>query len=314
MQLGTYSSTTLERILYFVPKDSHRFRVPKIYIFNSSPILSKLIRATLGSSGDANSEASLPVVQLPESGEVLHCLFTFVFPVTPLLPTTPEEIMKLLSVAQKYQMETALTHIRTSIARYNSLPTRLEPALRIYALAQKYGLRPEALQTARAILFKQSMTIEDLDNKLDIMPGASLYELWKYSERVREILVSDLAEFGVSCAHGTITGLHCTELSSSQIPSWIDQYIESIGKTPGLFDFAGLNVAMVRHTKDKANEPGCECASIPSQTISEFWEALSSVVHGSFGKVSVSIPTLLSILKISTGGVSSISRAGSRGS
>ena len=295
-------------------QDSHRFRVPKIYIFNSSPILSKLIRATLGSSGDANSEASLPVVQLPESGEVLHCLFTFVFPVTPLLPTTPEEIMKLLSVAQKYQMETALTHIRTSIARYNSLPTRLEPAPRIYALAQKYGLRPEALQTARAILFKQSMTIEDLDNKLDIMPGASLYELWKYSERVREILVSDLAEFGVSCAHGTITGLHCTELSSSQIPSWIDQYIESIGKTPGLFDFAGLNVAMVRHTKDKANEPGCECASIPSQTISEFWEALSSVVHGSFGKVSVSIPTLLSILKISTGGVSSISRAGSRGS
>ena len=272
--------------IIFRSQDSHRFRVPKIYILNSSPILSKLIQANLGSP-DANSEASLPVVQLPESGEILHCLFTFVFPVTPTLPTTPEDIMKLLSVAQKYQMETALTHIRTSIARYNSLPTRLEPALRIYALAQKYGLRPEALQTARAILFKQSMTIEDLDNKLDIMPGASLYELWKYSERVWEILVSDLAEFGVSCARGTITGLRCTELSSSQIPSWLDQYIESIGKAPGLFHFAGLNMAMVRHTRDKANESGCECASIPSQTISDFWEALASVVHGSFEKVRV---------------------------
>ena len=138
------------------------------------------------------------------------------------------------------------------------------------------------------------MTIEDFDNKLDIMPGASLYELWKYHERVRAILASDLTEFRMSCARGTITGLRCTELSSSQIPSWLDQYIESIGKTPNLFDSAELNIAMARHIKDKANEPSCECASIPSQTIRDFWEALASVVHGSFEKVSVvDIPSCL---------------------
>jgi hypothetical protein len=44
---------------------------------------------------------------------------------------------------------------------------------------------------------------------------------------------------------------------------------------------------MVRHIKGKANEPGCECASISSQTIRNFWEALASVVRGSFKKVSV---------------------------
>ena len=269
-------------------QDSHRFQVPKIFILNSSPILSELIRTTVDSPSDANTEALPPVVQLPESGEILHCLFTFVFPVTPLLPSTPEETMKLLSVAQKYQMETALAHIRSSIARYNSLPTRLEPALRIYALAQKYGLRQEALQMAQVILLKQPMTIEDLEYKLDIMPGASLYELWKYYEKVREILASDLIEFGTSCARGTITGLRCIDLSSSQIPSWLDQYIESIGKAPDRFDFAGLNIAMARHTKEKANEPGCECASMSSQTINEFWEALSSAIHGGFDKVSVS--------------------------
>ena len=126
-------------------QDCYHFRVPKIYIVNNSPILGELIQRTLDSPGDANAEASLPVVQLPESGEILHCLLTFIFPVTPLVPSTPEEIMELLSVAQKYQMESALTHIRGSIARQNSLPTRLEPALHIYALAQKYGLRPEAL-------------------------------------------------------------------------------------------------------------------------------------------------------------------------
>jgi hypothetical protein len=66
--------------------------------------------------------------------------------------------MELLSVAQKYQMETALTHIREESARHNPLATSKEPALRIYALAQKYGLRPEALQAAREIFLK---TVDD---------------------------------------------------------------------------------------------------------------------------------------------------------
>jgi hypothetical protein len=269
-------------------QDSYYLRVPRVYIVNSSPILGELIRKT-DFPGDANPEAPLPVVKLSESGEILRCLITFVVPVTPVVPSTPDEIMELLSVAQKYQMGIALTHIRGSIIRQTSLPTRLEPALRIYALAQKYGLRQEALQMAQAISLKQPMTIEDLDNKLDIMPGAALYELWKYYEKVREILASDLTEFGTSCARGTITGLRCIELNSSQIPSWLDQYIQSIGKAPDRFDFAGLNIAMARHTKEKANEPGCGCASILSQTINEFWEALAAVVHGCFKKVSVVI-------------------------
>ena len=276
-------------------RDCFHLQVPKIYIVNSSPILGELIQGTSKSPGDANPEASLQVVQLPENGEILHCLLTFVFPVTPLVPPTPEEIMELLSVAQKYQMGAALTHIRGCIARQNKLPTRLlEPALRIYALAQKLGLRPEALQMARAIILKQSMTIEDLGNKLDTMSGASLYELWKYYKKVQDVLASDLTEFRKSCANGTITDLSCNELSSSKIPSWLDQYIESVGKTPNLFDSAQLNIAMARHltskesTKDEDNA-GCKCASITSQTISDFWEALVSVVDGSFERVRWSI-------------------------
>jgi hypothetical protein len=273
-------------------QDSCHFRVPKIYIVNSSPILGELIQRALDFPGDAIFEPSLPVVQLPESGEILNYLLTFIFPITPLVPSSLEDIMELLSVAQNYQMGTALTHIRGSISRQNSLPTRLEPALRTYALAQKYGLRPEALQTARVIFLKQSVTIEDFGDKLDIMPGTSLYELWKYYERVQAILASNLTKFRTSCARGTLTDLQCTELSSSRIPRWLSQYIESIGKNPNLFDYAVLNIVMARHvtSKDKA-ELGCKCASITSQTINEFWEALTSVVDDSFEKVSAQVVT-----------------------
>ena len=274
-------------------QDSHHLRVPKIFIIHNSPILNELVRRTLDSPSDANAEASLPVVQLPESGKILRYLLTFILPVFPAIPPTHAETMELLSVAQKYEMETVLAHIRGSIARQNPLPTQLEPALHIYALAQKYGLRPEALQTARTIL-KQWMTIEDFDNKLDTMSGASLYELWKYHERVQTILELDLTEFRESGVHSLITGLRCTALSSSQIPLWLDQYIESIATTPKLFDMSELNIAMARHTRDNANELSCECAFTPSQTIRDFWEALASVVHGSFKKVSrVDVPSYL---------------------
>ena len=267
-------------------QDCYYFRVPKIYIVNTSPILGKLIQTASDSPGAATGEASLPVVHVPKKGRIIHCLLTLVFPVTPIVPSTPEEILELLSVAQMYQMDSVLTHIRDRIARQNSLPTRLEPVLRIYSLAQKYGLRPEALQTARTIL-NYPMTIEDYDGKLDIMPGASLYELWKYHKRVRDILASDLTEFRISCAQGTIADLRCTNLGSSKIPSWLDQYIVSIGKNPNLFDSAELNIAMARHIKDKADDLSCECASIPSRTIRDFWEALAFVVDGSFEKVSI---------------------------
>ena len=273
-------------------QDSHHLRVPKIFIIYNSPVLDDLVRTTLESPSDANAEplrpeASLPVVELPESGKILRHLLTFVLPLLPATPPTHEETMELLSVAQKYQMETVLVHIRAIIARQNPLPTQLEPALHVYALAQKHGLLPEALRSARTIL-KYSMTIEDLGDKLGIVPGASFYELWKYYERVRATLTLDLTEFRESGARGTMTGLICAEKSASQMPSWVDQYIASIGNAPNLFDYLELNIAMTRHINNYGGNKNrvCECGTISSQTIHEFWEALESVVNGGFEKVS----------------------------
>jgi hypothetical protein len=267
-------------------QDSHDFQVPKTSITSNSPVLGELIRRTLATPSDTNAGVSLPVVQLPDSGKFLRYLLTFIFPVTPVIPSTHEEVMELLYVAQKYQMGTVLVHIRGSIARQNPMPTHLEPALRVYSLAQKYGLRPEALQTARNML-QHSMAVENFHNMLDCIPGASLYELLKYYERVRAILASELTEFRGSAAHGTLGDIRCTARSSSQVPSWIDDYIESIGRTPNLFDLVEFNSAMSSHIKATAAVNTCECASIPSQTIRKFWDVLASVVHGSYDRVSI---------------------------
>ena len=271
-------------------QDLCHFRVPRTSIINNSPTLGEIIQRTLDSSRIANPNVSLPVVRLPERGEILRYLLTFIYPVPPVLPSTPEEIMELLSVAQKYRMEVALTHIRGSISRQNALPTHLEPTLHTYALAQKYGLRPEALQTARAILLKQSFfSLEDLDNKFDVMSGAALYELWNYYKRVEAILASDLADFMMSGACGTLSSLQCTKLGPSRTPKWLHSYVTTIGTFPHLFDSIEFHGVMAHHITNqyKSNGFSCGCESIPSQTIREFWEALASVVHSGFEEVSV---------------------------
>jgi len=265
--------------------DNQHFRVPKCYIANSSPVLDELIQDALDAPEDAHGEAQLPVVQLPESGEILRNLLTFIFPVTPVLPSPAEEIMELLSVANKYQMVSVIDHIQNNITTYNRLFPQRDTTLRVYALAQTYGLRVEALRAAMDSL-TYPMDIEDLGDELAIMPGASLYELWKYHKRVRAILAEDLKKFRSSGARGTLTGLHCTESSSSHIPRWVDIYIKSISENPKYFSLVEFSIALVRHVGDGARS-GCACASIITQTINKFWKALESIYYRSLKKVCV---------------------------
>jgi len=268
--------------------DDKHFRVPRIYLVNSSRVLEELVESALDTHGKPHGEASLPVVQLPESGSILHSLLTFILPVSPLLPSTTEKAMELLSVAQKYQMIAVLDHVRGSIAQQNPPSFQQDDAFRVYSLSQKYGLHREALQAAQTISkYPTRMEIEDLEDKLDMMSGASLYELWGYYESVRAVLRSDLTEFRTSGASGTLVGLHCTEFSPSQIPRWLDDYIASIGDAPNLYDFIEFNGALARHLEIEGSNPRCECVTMPSQTVRNFREALASVFHGSFEKVSI---------------------------
>ena len=269
--------------------DSHHLRVPKSYLIHCSLKLDELIRKASNLPDlpdDAPSKTSLPVVQLPESGAVLHSLLTFNLPSTPLVPSTTEEAMELLSVAQKYQMVPVLTYIRYHIAQQNPPSTQRDDALHSYTLSQKYGLRQEALQAAQALLMKYPMNIEDLEDKLDVMPGACLYELWNYYRTARNILAEDLAAFGMSGAGGILGDLRCVKSPSSQIPCWIDNYISSIGDAPKLFDLIEFNTALARHMGDKVKNNDCMCTYISSETMCDFWDGLTSVVHGSLKKVS----------------------------
>ena len=268
--------------------DSQTFRVLKLYIIKSSSVLAKLVQdASDSAAGDANSEKAqtpLPEVQLSESSTTLTNLLTFVFPLTPVLPSTLEEKMELLSVAQKYEMSSVLSHIRGSLSRQDPPFINSENAFLAYSLAQEYGLREEATGAARRTL-KVTLEIETLEDKLATMPGAYLYELWKYHQRVQAKLKSDLP----SCGAGSVLrGFKCSQYASTTRDLyWIMLYIWSIREKISRFDPIEFQMALARHTAGTGGSAQCaSCINIPVKTMRSFWTALSAAVHSCMEEVS----------------------------
>ncbi|KAH9066070.1 hypothetical protein EDB83DRAFT_2675017 [Lactarius deliciosus] len=262
--------------------DSHNFRVPKLYIVNSSPVLRELLGSVSNTSGVSNGKEQehFPVVELSESGAMLHSLLTFVLPIVPILPSTTERIMDLLAVAQKYQMDSIMAHIRGAIARQDPPFILPNTAFHVYSLAQKYELHQEALLAARSTLHL-SMTFEDLDDKIGFMPGVYLRELWKYHEKVRDNLSSSLSEFRKLGANIANCGTQSPPFGAPvPMPQWLGDYVESLAQAPHLFDIVEFENARTRHHTFPRPGQCTTCPSISSKTVRTFWDSLTAVVHG----------------------------------
>jgi hypothetical protein len=253
------------------------------------------------------------VVKLPESKATLYSLFTFIFPVTPVLPPTTEGIVELLAVAQKYQMDSVLNHIRGAIAKKDPPFIRPETAFHIYCIAQQQELHEEVVQAAQ-VTFRLPMVIEELGDRLDSagMTGAYLHELRKHHERVRTDLRAALLQFRSFGLPDNVKSLLCTpggnpnycsycspsrscnssgycsycgrtSTRTASFPQWLNDYVSSIAEAPHLFNLIDFNSALTRHFQSSTIM--CSCANMPSEVIHSFWEALTAVVHTAIEKV-----------------------------
>ncbi|KAF8263754.1 hypothetical protein EI94DRAFT_1806739 [Lactarius quietus] len=130
------------------------------------------------------------------------------------------------------------------------------------------------------------MTIEDMEDKVDFMPGAYLHELWQYHERVKKDLASSLLEFRKSGAPNIVKDLHCgTSPSTTPIPQWLCDYIESLARSLHSFDLIEFENALTNHVKSQPQgSTSCPCVGISSQTMRAFWEALTTVISETIDK------------------------------
>ncbi|KAH9053904.1 hypothetical protein EDB87DRAFT_1689683 [Lactarius vividus] len=218
------------------------------------------------------------VVKLQESKATLYSLFTFIFPVIPILPSATERIMELLAVAQKIRHSFA----QRQHSAFISLHRSTNSTKRRFRLRELHCAFP--------------MIIEDLGDKLEFpgTTGTYLLELWKYHQRVRADLKSGVLELRNSGLPDVVKNLRCSKDQygaygyhiSNSYPRWIDNYISSIAEAPHLFDLIEFESAWARHIQDNSyTSSKCTCVLISSQIIRAFWEALTAVVHKTIEKV-----------------------------
>ena len=279
-------------------RDSYEFRVLKQFIVYNSPILEEQVliahnsqpeqtASTILAESDVDSEhtanafqVQVPVVQLPVDGAILFSLLTYIFPLLPVLPTTVEQVIELLSVAQMYKMDAVLSHIRNHIAQQEPPFIREETAFLIYSLSQRHGLHLETIQAARCTLSIATLTIGYLakENLLDV-PGAFLHELWKYHKRVRSNLKTELRKLAIP----DISICH-------SLADWLNSYIFKIGAddTPVTLNRTDFYMKLKTYVQERHLRIKCsDCRYIPEENISAFWEALTAVIYNSTVKVRV---------------------------
>ena len=157
--------------------DQVNFRLHKSVLAVSSPFFNDLL--SLPQPPDAEIIDGLPVVALPEDADLLNSLISLLYPISPMIPNSYQEVFALLAVCQKYEMESVQSIIRAAI-KVGTFPAPVQAeGFRAYAMASGMGLVPEAEDAARLTL-GQPMTFESLGEELRSFKGRAVCDLIRY--------------------------------------------------------------------------------------------------------------------------------------
>ena len=157
--------------------DQVDFRVHKSVLAMSSPFFQDMF--SLPQPPDDEIIDGLPVVQLSEDAGLLNCLFSLLYPVSPVIPSSYEKVYALLAACQKYNMVSIQSHIRAEVKRGTYPAPNVAEALSAYTIATNMGLVLEAENAAR-LTVGQPLTFESLGEGLRSFKGRALRELVRY--------------------------------------------------------------------------------------------------------------------------------------
>ena len=139
--------------------------------------------------GDDEVVDGLPVIQLSECAEVLLSLVTMLYPIPTVMPDSYDKALDLLAAAQKYDMPTIQSTIRSEMKNKAITMPSGASAFRAYAIASSRGLVLET-ETAARLTLEYPMTFDFIGEQLSEFPGWALRDLARYRKRCRDSLVA----------------------------------------------------------------------------------------------------------------------------
>lgn len=247
--------------------DDVYFRVHRMFLKKASPVFADMF--LLPALDDAVQPETVPVA---EDGKTLEALLRLCYPTGDPRVTNIDEITKLFTVCEKYQMESAMVRLlRTNMG--NFLTTWTDP-LRIYALACRVHAEQEARQAAYHCLALTARDIIECDAPELRQISIEAYRgLLKYhsacSLTSRNVLMDSDPErhidycWGLCCYKGD--HVRCESLvfgnpydDGFKVPRWWYQSIEQL-ETRLLHEIPPLRLQLYQNARLPKNIPCVFC-------------------------------------------------------
>jgi hypothetical protein len=167
--------------------DHASFPIRKSVLASSSLVFRDMFALPRPPNNETFNE--LPGVDISEDAELVRSLITILYPIPSEIPASYDKILALLAAAQKYDMDSVQSSIRTEVASRS--PPALEggKAFRAFAIASRSRLMLEMEMAARLTL-DQPMTFEHVGDELRIFEGRALSELAEFRKACRDNLIS----------------------------------------------------------------------------------------------------------------------------
>jgi hypothetical protein len=172
--------------------DDVNFCVHKSVLVTSSPFFDAMF--TLPQPQNDEDVDGLPVVPVSEDAEVLNSLISMLYPVTPEIPDTDDNILALLAATQKYDMASIQSSIRSEVSRKGLLSPKGAEAFRLYAIACRNKLVPE-MEAIALLTLGYPMTFESLGEALRSFEGWALRDLINFRQLCTDRLISCFQSF-----------------------------------------------------------------------------------------------------------------------
>ncbi|KAI0923614.1 hypothetical protein AcW1_006516 [Taiwanofungus camphoratus] len=159
------------------------FRIHKVIVDLASPdlTLQKLPHISDGSQWSAEeSQGHLPVMQLEENSHTLSILLQILYPHSDPELTDLEDILLLLSAAERYNMKKTMQLLMTKL-----MATEIEP-LRMYYIAVRLNLSTHAAEAAKRTLQLHGDKLSMYYPEAEGVSAKAYFRLLRYHEECRK--------------------------------------------------------------------------------------------------------------------------------
>jgi len=175
--------------------DGMDFYIMKAFLIFDSPVFQNIfLKSKLSST--RQTQDGLGLVQLDEDSKVIRHILLFCYPGVPPELESLDEIVAVLRVAEKYEMEALGKQVRSILV---ASPFMRKDPLRVFSLAFRYGWETVGIIAARNTLAIPQQHLS-FSEELSFVTGLELYRLtdfrYRCAKEIRRRIFSYLNSYG----------------------------------------------------------------------------------------------------------------------